>query len=228
MNIFEEQKKYEEAIKIMNQDPCKDICWHMTQDILQQKNSAMAMEFTKIICGMMKDNGVSVKCSEISPSVEVVKGMLEEKYRFCIEELDFSVHDKKFKDEIKKLKEELQCNRTVISQIDEIFRELFNATFEICETKEDFDGFKKYLKKNIGAENISDFLPTEPIKVASMLIDNYMGTYEKYVSDFYQENAGKIICGDPCEDVHCQIISHIRQIAEHLLVYCNARDGKHE
>ncbi|MCM1224994.1 MAG: hypothetical protein NC548_62140 [Lachnospiraceae bacterium] len=72
---------------------------------------------------------------------------------------------------------------------------------------------------NVFAEGI----PTEPIKVADMLIENYMSGYMKYVSDFRDANAGQLIVGNPCEKVRKQTVSHIRQIAQHLMMYCNSQ-----
>lgn len=224
MNVFEEQKKYEEAIQIMNQDPCKDILQHITSDILQQKNSAMAMEFARIICDLLKQNGVYIHCTETKLNENITYNSIEEKYGIVFDSVDFSQHDKEFLDEIGRLKEELRKSQNTINQIDEIMRELFNVTFEICETKEDFDGFKKYLKKNIETSNVSDFIPTEPIKVTDMLIDNAMKSYDDYVREFVKSNSGNLVDANPFGDVMRKSISYLREIAEHLLIYCNARD----
>lgn len=62
-------------------------------------------------------------------------------------------------------------------------------------------------------KDIADFLPTEPIKVADMLI-NAEGEYEHNPIEkaLYKEGKGTYRIFD---------ISELRQIAEHLLVYCN-------
>lgn len=73
-------------------------------------------------------------------------------------------------------------------------------------------------------KSISDFLPTEPIKVADMLIHNYkQGLYPVYAKDNNGqiqniEVDGKIY---PLETGEYEEYSELRQIAEHLLVYCN-------
>ena len=72
-----------------------------------------------------------------------------------------------------------------------------------------------------------DEIPTEPIKIADMLIDNATVVYENYVEDFAKAYSGQLVIGNPCEDVRRQTLSYLRQIAEHLLVYCghNVEDG---
>ena len=66
---------------------------------------------------------------------------------------------------------------------------------------------------------ISDFLPTEPepIKVADVLI-NAEGEYERNPIE-------KVFCGTDKGTYRIFDISELRQIAEHLLVYCNHNGG---
>lgn len=121
--------------------------------------------------------------------------------------------------EIEELKKQLDRSQTTIAQIDEILKDLFGATFEICETKEDFDGYKRFLEKNIKSAAISDFLPAEPIKVADMLISSTYtrkkGNMEMAMCKAFGNNADTAV-----ESVYS--VSELRQIAEHLLIYCNA------
>lgn len=99
------------------------------------------------------------------------------------------------------------------------------AEYVKCFYTVNLDYIQKVLQGNKenqnNSENIADFLPTEPIKVADMLIDNAMKSYESYVKDFAKAYSGKLVIGNPCEDVRRQTLSYLRQIAEHLLVYCN-------
>lgn len=62
-------------------------------------------------------------------------------------------------------------------------------------------------------KSISDFLPTEPIRVADMLI-NTEGEYER-------NPIAKALYGGDKGTYHIFDIGELRQIAEHLLVYCN-------
>lgn len=90
-----------------------------------------------------------------------------------------------------------------------------------CELSE--ENAKLYSKIEKSGD-ITDFLPTEPIKVADMLIHNYkQGLYPVYAKD----NKGQIqnieVDGKiyPLETGEYEEYSEVRQIAEHFLVYCN-------
>lgn len=69
-------------------------------------------------------------------------------------------------------------------------------------------------------ENITDFLPTEPIKAAEMLI-NAEGEYE-------HNPLAKAFCGTDKGTYRIFDASELRQIAEHLLVYCNHNKEEEE
>lgn len=64
-------------------------------------------------------------------------------------------------------------------------------------------------------------LPTEPIKVVNMLIDEHIEHIKEFEECFTTENAGKTVVGRPIEEFRRMQIGKLRQIAEHLLVYCN-------
>lgn len=74
-------------------------------------------------------------------------------------------------------------------------------------------------------KNIADVLPTEPIKVADMLIHNYkQGLYPVYMKDESGNTVEYIDCDGKKIPIHTGEVaeySELRQIAEHLLVYCN-------
>lgn len=72
------------------------------------------------------------------------------------------------------------------------------------------------VKKN----EFADLLPTEPIKVADMLI-NAEGEYE-------HNSIAKALYGEDKGTYRIFDISELRQIAEHLLVYCNHNGGTEE
>lgn len=111
--------------------------------------------------------------------------------------------------ELKEYTDSLKCSvdrkQDAINQIDSIICELFGVAHYGDIYSEDF---KELLKeKSAVGKTVCDFLPTEPIKVADMLINaskkrtNCMNgkEYDKYIFEKWQ----------------------LRQIAEHLLVYCN-------
>lgn len=203
----------DELEKFLKENPLQNSIEKICKDIQQQKDNYMAMEFTKSICELLRKNGVIINCTE--NRFEYAKeNSIEERYGVIFDSVDFSEHDKEFTDEIDKLKIELHSKETTINQIDEILKELFNVTFEICETEEDFAGLKKCLEKNIKTASISDFLPAEPIEVAGMLINEKIELIKS--TDGIETEIKKSIFD----------ISELRQIAEHLLVYCNANESE--
>lgn len=121
-------------------------------------------------------------------------------------------------DEIKELKSQLHRKETEINQIDDILGKLFGVTHDIVGKPDEFE--KILTEKAEGYKTISDFLPTEPIEVASMLI-NAEGEYE-------HNPIAKAFCGTDKGKYKLFDISELRQIAEHLLVYCNANEREGE
>lgn len=222
MNISGIQNCQEEYEKLLKESPIQGIVDGITKDILKQKNNAMAMEFTKAICGLLEKYGVRINCTETKHQ-NITHNLIEEKYGIMFDSVDFSKHDKEFTDKIEELKKQLDRSQTTINQIDEILEELFGVTHDVEKPGE----FKEILREKVN-ERISDFLPTEPIKIADMLIDNATAVYENYVEDFAKAYSGQLVIGNPCEDVRQQTLSYLRQIAKHLLVYCNHNEGGEE
>ena len=75
--------------------------------------------------------------------------------------------------------------------------------------------------ENYTEENLlSKFLPAEPIKVADMLI-NAEGEYEHNPIE-------KAFCGTDKGKYKIFDVSELRQIAEHLLIYCNHNEEEEE
>lgn len=127
-------------------------------------------------------------------------------------------------DEINCLKKELDRKETAINQIDDILNELFGVTHDIVSKP---DEFKEILKEKIeNNKTIADFLPAEPIEAAIELINasytRNKGELEKRISKAFGNTSDTII-----ERLYSA--SELRQIAEHLLVYCNAKgEGENE
>lgn len=116
--------------------------------------------------------------------------------------------------EIEELKKQLDRSQTTINQIDEILEELFGVTHDVENPGE----FKEILREKVN-ERIFDFLPTEPIKMADMLIS---ATYTRQKSTL-EKTFSKAVFGKNSDTLTENVysVSELRQIAEHLLVYCN-------
>jgi len=203
MNISDIQKCQEEYEKLLKESPLHGTIDKICKDILEQKNNAMAMEFTRIICDLLKRYGVYVHCTETKFGERITTNSIEDQYGIVFDSMDFSQHDKEFMDKIKELEKQLDRSQTTINQIDDILEKLFGVRHDMVDKP---DEFEKILSERAKG-NVTDFLPTEPIKVDDMLINaskkrtNCMTgkEYDKYIFGKWQ----------------------LRQIAEHLLVYCN-------
>lgn len=215
MNISDIQKCQDEYEKLLKESPLHGTIDKICEDIIEQKNNAMAMEFTRIICDLLKRYGVYVHCTETKFGEKTTTNSIEEHYGIIFDSMDFSQHDKEFTDKIKELEKQLDRSKTTINQIDEILEELFGVTHDV----ENPGAFKGILREKVN-EKISDFLPTEPIKVAEMLIN---------AEEEYEHNPlVKKICGNDKGAYQIFDISELRQIAEHLLIYCNHNKEEEE
>lgn len=193
MNVSDIQKCQDEYEKLFKESPLEGVMNKITKDILEQKNNAMAMEFTRIICDLLKRYGVYVHCIETKLSEKITTNSIEEQYGVVFDSMDFSQHDKEFTDKIEKLQSEV-----------EKYRKAFEYAKKECDCQ-----VAEYQKKIEELKNreIADLLPTDPIKVADMLI-NVM----------HEPCASILSFGKPYS---LYDMSELRQIAEHLLVYCN-------
>lgn len=107
------------------------------------------------------------------------------------------------------LNSSLERKERIINQIDDILEKLFGVRHDTVDKPYEFE---KILSEK-AKWNVADFLPTEPIKVVDMLI-NAEGEYE-------HNSITKVLCGEDKGTYHIFDIGELRQIAEHLLVYCN-------
>lgn len=119
-------------------------------------------------------------------------------------------------DENKWLKDEVHKQKNIIDLIDDILENLFGVRHDVGKPNE----FEEILKEKIyGNITIEDFLPEEPIKVADILINSTYtrekGDIEKIIHKAFGNDSDTVI-----ENMYS--VSELRQIAEHLLVYCNA------
>lgn len=78
----------------------------IVKDIAKKKDNAIAMEFTKCIGELLKNNGVVPKLTEYTRNFET-ENTFETRFGVSIDELDFSEHDKVFEDKIAELKKQI-------------------------------------------------------------------------------------------------------------------------
>lgn len=210
-----DNKNYQKEIDDFFRNSIDKTC----NDILEQKNNAMAMEFTRIIGELLRKNGVSIRFNQAEIGEDIHHNIIERKYGIEFDSMDFSQHDKEFTDKIEKLQSEVEKYRKAFEgakkerdcQIAEYQKKIEKLTAENAELYCELQAMQVF----------PDEFPIEPIKVTDMLIDNTMQVYSDYVEDFAKAYSGQLVVGNPCGDIRLQVLSYLRQIAEHLLVYCN-------
>lgn len=89
------------------QTQCEISVEKIVKDIQDRKDNAMAMEFTKCIGELLKNNGVVPKITEYIRK-DMKENSIEELYGVSIDELDFTKHDKVFKDKIAELENRIR------------------------------------------------------------------------------------------------------------------------
>lgn len=163
----------------------------IADDIIRQKNNVMAMEFTKSIAELLRNNGVFIECYQTDFGTEINENMIYKKYGVLFGNVDFSEHDKEFLKEIDRLESENKSLKIEVSELQ-------------CEIQ--------------AMQVFPEEFPTTPIEVAQMLITASC----KYETNSIQRALGAGETG--IRDMYS--ISDLRQIAEHLLVYCNNNKDK--
>lgn len=131
-------------------------------------------------------------------------------------------------DKLAKENQSLQC------KIDEMQKHIDCMKAEIGElrtrchesARDNFDNKQYGLLHIVGREELKEdkpVLPHAPIKVAEMLISYFTAESVKYVTlaTFNPEQ----YCDNELERIYDFEINRLRQIAEHLLVYCNAEEN---
>ena len=156
-------------------------------------------EYEQVINEIVK-HGVVIKINRVVDDNYLSS---ERKYVGCVVELDFSEHDKDFKDEIASLKRQIEKLESIRTRCHESARDCFDSGRYGCLHIVTADELKT-------AEDVNDRtveLPFDPIETANMLIN----AEYKAEAPFLNKQV----------DMNVYDIDDLEQIAEHLLVYCN-------
>lgn len=117
-------------------------------DIFEKWDWAVAMEFTKSICNLLRENGVKIMCSKYPLGAKEIKDGIELCSDFEIDSLDFSEHDKPFEDEIKALKGECARLREELASAKGLNEEIIEfSTNPIAMATNLIDAFYDSLEK---------------------------------------------------------------------------------
>ena len=109
----------------------------IAKDIRDREDREMALAFTNVVGSLLRENGVVVKTSryefETDNEADKNKYIIKKEYGVSFDGLDFTEHDKGFKDEINRLKENIKERDSYIKQLKHNADELKenNATVEL-------------------------------------------------------------------------------------------------
>lgn len=204
MNISDIQKCQEEYEKLLKENPLEGVMDKICKDILKQKNNAMAMEFTRIIRDLLKRYGVYVHCTETKFGEKITENSIEEQYGIVFDSMDFSQNDKEFTDKIEEMQSEVEKYRKAF---EEAKKERDCQIAEYQKKAEELTADREFISK----DSIS--VHQDPIDIAKDLINTER--------EYEHNPIAKAFCGTDKGTYRIFDISELRQIAEHLLVYCN-------
>ena len=170
----------------------------IAKDIRDREDKELALAFTNVIGLLLRENGVVVKTSryelETDNETDKNKYIIKKEYGVSFDGLDFTEHDKRFKDKIKQLKHELEKTYNQLMEVEKDAQERIAELKSELESKVDFETDR--LVK----------LPFNPLETANMLIN---ATYKAKIP-FLEKQVDR--------DIYST--NDLEQIAEHLIVYC--------
>ena len=178
----------------------------IVKDIRDREDKELALAFTNVVGSLLRDNGVLVKTSRhefvTDNETDKNKYIIKKEYGISIDGLDFNEHDKKFNDEIERLKKRIGKLASIRTRCHESARDSFDLGNYGCLHIVTADELKTTKDKN---ERTVE-LPFDAIETANMLIN---ATYKSEIP-FLERQV----------DRNVYDINELEQIAEHLLVYC--------
>lgn len=178
----------------------------IVKDIRDREDKELALAFTNVVGSLLRENGVLVKTSryelETDNETDKNKYIIKKEYGISIDGLDFTEHDKRFKDEIESLKRQIEKLESIRTRCRESARDSFDSENYGCLHIVTADELKT--TKDVNDRTVE--LPFDPLETANMLINV---TYKTKIPFLERQVDRKIYDIDDLE-----------QIAEHLLVYC--------
>lgn len=179
----------------------------IVKDIRDREDKELALAFANVIGPLLRDNGVVVKTSryefETDNETDKNKYIIKKEYGVSFDGLDFTEHDKRFKDEIECLKRQIKKLESIRVRCHESARDSFDlgnyGSLHIVTADE--------LKTTKDKNERTVELPFDALETANMLIN---ATYKAEIP-FLERQVDRDIYN----------IDDLEQIAEHLLVYCN-------
>ena len=178
----------------------------IAKDIRDREDREMALAFTNVVGSLLRENGVFVKTSryefETDNEADKNKYIIKKEYGVSFDGLDFTEHDKMFKDEIERLKKRIGKLASIRVRCHESARDSFDLGNYGCLHIVTADELKTTKDENDRTVE----LPFNPLETANMLIN---ATYKAEIP-FLEKQVDRDLYD----------IDDLEQIAEHLLVYC--------
>lgn len=103
----------------------------IAKDIRDREDKELALAFTNVVGSLLRDNGVVVKTSryefETDNETDKNKYIIKKEYGVSFDGLDFTEHDKRFKDEIERLKRQIEKLASIRMRCHESARDSFDS-----------------------------------------------------------------------------------------------------
>ena len=180
----------------------------IAKDIRDREDREMALAFTNVAGSLLRDNGVVVKTSryefETDNEADKNKYIIKKEYGVSFDGLDFTEHDKKFKDEIRQLESKLY---DVQKSADEYYNKCIDLTNQIEKLESELEE-----KVDFETDRLVK-LPFDALETANMLIN---ATYSRKANGIDRLHG----CEEDTIETDMYSVDDLEQIAEHLLVYC--------
>lgn len=192
--------------EMMNENNPFDTISKIAKNIRDREDKELALAFTNVIGLLLRENGVVVETSryelETDNESDKNKYIIKKEYGISIDGLDFTEHDKVFKDEIESLKRQIEKLESIRMRCHESARDSFDLGNYGCLHIVTADELKTTKDENDRTVE----LPFDQLETANMLIN---ATYKAEIP-FLEKRI----------DRNVYDIDDLEQIAEHLLVYC--------
>lgn len=111
----------------------------IAKDIRDREDREMGLAFTNVVGSLLRENGVFVKTSryefethnETHNETDKNEYIIKKEYGVSFDGLDFTEHDKRFKDEIADLRKELRESKAHITQLEHELEKTYNQLMEV-------------------------------------------------------------------------------------------------
>lgn len=208
-------KALKEMDKITNEmlNPFDSVFDKIAKDIRDRQDNVMAMEFTKCIGELLRKNGVIPKMTKYTRDFGT-DNTFETRYGVNIDELDFTEHDKVFKDKIAKLEKKNkdlescftqreQDSTDMIMKLKQRIAELERKNNQLTES---------ILRQGTKIHELESKESVKPMRIEFHADNGEMLTPLEVANSLINQNTFKVY--------------ELRELAEHLQVYCRHHNDK--